>query len=132
MPSPNSLRNALIRVYSTDLRKNLGNVVVAEVLFRRVNFRSGMAPDGRGQTIDVPGAVLIDADTALGKLSTIVRTGTHITVVIKQTDELLWLPVTADLNQTGYWAIEMVPLVDYARAALKPDEDIIREAHQRS
>lgn len=126
MPNPNSLRNALIRVYTSDLRKNLGNVVVAEVLFRRVNFRTG-----RGQAIDVPGAVLIDADAALGQLSTIVRTGTHVTVVIKQTDELLWLPVEAELNPTGYWSIEMVPLVDYARAALRPDEDIIQEAHQR-
>lgn len=125
MPSAPSLRNALIRVYSTDLRHNYGNVVIAEVLFRRVTCLAV------GGGIDVPGGVLLDDDAALGNLSTIVRTGAHVTVIIKQTDELLWLPVQAELNQTGYWSIEMVPLVDYARAALRSDDDIIREAHQR-
>lgn len=127
MPSAPSLRSALIRVYSLDMRRHHGNVVVAEVLFRRVTFQAAYMAN-----VDIPGAVLIDDDGALGPISTAVRAGVQVLVAIRQTDELLWVPVKADLNPTGYWAIEMAPLVDYARAALRPDEDIIREAHQRS
>lgn len=126
---PNSLRNTLIRAYTMDMRRNHGNVVVAEVLFRRVTFYPMTKP---GQQCDVPGAVLIDAADALGHLGTAVGRGIGFLVMIRATDELIWVPTRADLGIGDYWTIELVPWVEYLRASADSDEDIIRRAHLES
>lgn len=125
----NSLRNTLIRAYTMDMRRNHGNVVVAEVLFRRVTFYPMTKP---GQQCDVPGAVLIDAADALGHLGTAVGRGIGFLVMIRATDELIWVPTRADLGIGDYWTIELVPWVEYLRASADSDEDIIRRAHLES
>lgn len=119
------IRNALVRVFSMDLTRNHGNVVVAEILFRRVSFTAG----SNGET-DAAGAVLIDNDGSLGPISTGIRAGINLCIAIRKTDELLWVPIRADLSPTAYWTVELVPLIEYARSALKSDEAIIASAHR--
>lgn len=125
-----SHRNALIRAYTIDMGHNYGNVVVAEVLRRRVAFHVHTKP---GQQFDTSGAVLIDATDALGPLGQVISasgTQANILMVIRATDELLWLPTKAELGITDYWTIEMVPWIEYLRAASLSDEEVIRRAHQ--
>lgn len=124
---PDSLRNTLVRAYSMDMRRNHGNVVVAEVLFRRVDWNL----HNLGARND-PGAVLIDSSDALGPIATAIRQGIGFLVLIRATDQLLWLPTRADMTAGDYWTIELVPWIDYLRAAAKPDADIIRNAHQEA
>ena len=124
---PNSLRNTLIRAYTMDMRRNHGNVVVAEVLFRRVSFYPLTKP---GQSFDVPGAVLIDSGDALTPIGRAVGAGMGFLVMIRATDELLWVPTRADMSVGDYWTVEMVPWVEYLRASSDPDEDVIRKAHE--
>ena len=124
---PNSLRNTLIRAYTMDMRRNHGNVVVAEVLFRRVSFYPLTKP---GQSFDVPGAVLIDSGDALTPIGRAVSAGYGFLVMIRATDELLWVPTRADMSVGDYWTVEMVPWVEYLRASGDPDEDVIRKAHE--
>lgn len=122
---PEHLRNTLIRVFDMGLARNYGNVVVAEVLRRRVDY-------GPYQQYNTPGAVLIDSTEALGPIADMVRRSDRFIVIIRSTDELLWIPTRADLSAGDYWTVEMVPWAEYLRAALKPDEQVIREAHHRN
>ena len=121
------LRNILVRVYTMDMRRNYGNVVVANVTQRRVSFQPLARP---GMSFDVPGAVLIDSKECIGPLANAVANGIGCLVMIRATDELLWVPTKAELDMTEYWRIEMVPWVEYLRASSESDEDIIRKAHQ--
>lgn len=121
------LRDTLIRAYTMDMRRNHGNVVVANITRRRVDFQPLAKP---GQTFDVQGAVLIDGPESLGPIAAAVRQGIGFLVMIRATDELLWVPVLAEQDITGYWRIELVPWIDYLRASASTDEQIIREANQ--
>lgn len=120
------LRNTLIRAYTMDMRRNHGNVVVAEINFRRVTFYPATKPGG---SQNVSGAVLIDDGDALSSLGAAVARGIGFLVFILNTDELLWLPTRADQDVTGYWTIEMVPWIDYLRASADDDDEIRRKAH---
>jgi hypothetical protein len=123
MPVSN-LRNVLVRAYSMDMRRNHGNVVVSEALFRRVDWDlHNLGPRNN------PGAVLIDSTDALGPVATAIRKGTGFLILIRATDELLWLPTRADMSAGDYWTVECIPWVEYLRAAAVPDDDIIRAAH---
>jgi hypothetical protein len=114
-----NLRNTLIRAYSTDLKRLHGCVVVAEINMRRVEWC--------GQSL--PGAVLIDSADALGKIADAITKTVSFLIVIRTTDEVLWLPVRAELSAGDYWAIEMVPWVEVCRASLLSDDEVIRRAH---
>lgn len=121
-----NLRNVLVRAYDMALRQNFGNVVVAEINFRRVEHAaSPMIP-----SISTAGAVLIDDTAALGPIANLVRRCIGHLIFIRCTDEVLWLPIKAEMSAGDYWAIEMVPWVEYARAMSAPDDEIIRRAHQ--
>lgn len=123
-----NLRNTLIRVYTMDLRACHGNVVVAEVLRRRVMVRPLAKP---GTQHDLAGAVLIDQSAALNPIGTNIQAGVGFLVLIRATDELIWVPTRADMMAgADYWTIEMVPWVEYARASMEPDDEILRKAHQ--
>lgn len=124
--SAQPLRNPLIRAYTMDMRRNHGNVVVSEINFRRVTFFPAAKPGG---SVNVPGAVLIDASEALSPLGGAVRQGIGFLVMVYATDELLWVPTRAEQDITEYWTIEMVPWVDYLRANALDDSEIIRKAH---
>ena len=124
---PNSLRNTLIRAHTMDMRRNHGNVVVAEILFRRVSFHPPGMP---GAAHDVPGAVLIDAGAALAPIARAVGLRIGHLVMIRATDELLWIPVRADMSVGDYWTIDMVPWVEYLRASTDTDDNVLRRAHQ--
>jgi hypothetical protein len=130
---PDNPRNALIRVWSGDLLTNYGNVVVAEVLRRRVETlipgRTGAGAHAAYRR-DFPGAVLIDAADAIGNIAVAFQRGHTYRVTIAETDEYLWTPVAANMAAGDYWAIELVPTVEYFRACAVPDSEIIREAHQ--
>jgi hypothetical protein len=125
---PDNLRNTLVRVYTCDMRRNVGNVVVAEINFRRVEMPTAVAGTSAGRT-SVRGAVLIDNTGSLGPIADLVRRTVGFLVFIRATDELLWCPVKADMMAGDYWTVEMVPWIDYLRAASLPDENIIRKAH---
>lgn len=123
---PDNLKNALIRVYDMSMKRNHGNVVVSEVLFRRVEFPgSAMFP-----SISTPGAVLIDSAESLGPIADLVRRNIGFLVFIRSTDALLWVSVRADMMAGDYWTIELVPWIEYLRAASLPDDQVIREAHK--
>lgn len=122
---PDSLRNTLIRAYSMDMRRNHGNVVVAEILFRRVDWTlHNLGPRNDR------GAVLIDSSDALGPIADAIRRGTGFLILIRATDELLWVPTRADMTAGDYWTIELVPWIDYLRAAAPTDDAVIRMAHE--
>lgn len=121
-----SLRDTLIRVYSMDMRHNHGNVSVAEILHRRVTY----TPLGTTGVHDTRGAVLIDGPASLGPIGQAIGSGYGMLVMIRATDELLWVPTRAEMNIAEYWTIEMVPWVEYLRAASITDEEVIRRAHQ--
>lgn len=121
---PDNLKNALIRVYTMDMRRNHGNVVVAEILFRRVDVKI------HGYTANVAGAVLIDAGDALQPIADMVQRAVGFLVFIRSTDALVWVVTRADMGVTGYWTVEMIPWIDHLRAISRPDDDIIREAHR--
>lgn len=120
------MKNTLIRAYTADMRRNHGNVVVAEINFRRVTFYPLTTPGG---SFNVPGAVLIDASDALAPLAGAVNRGIGFLVMVYATDELLWIPTKAEQDITEYWTIEMVPWVDYLRASAEDDDEIVRKAH---
>lgn len=123
---PDNLRNVLVRVYDMSMRRNHGNVVVAEINFRRVEQRSAtpMLPQ-----LSCRGAVLIDSSGALGPIANLVRQCIGFLVYVRSTDELLWLPLRAEMSVGDYWTIEMVPWIEYLRACSLPDDEIIRRAH---
>lgn len=121
------LRTPLIRAYTMDMRRNHGNVVVAEINFRRVTFYPATKP---GSAVNVPGAVLIDDGDAIAPLAGAVARGIGFLVMVYATDELLWVPTRAEQDITEYWTIEMVPWVDYLRANALDDDEIIRKAHR--
>lgn len=123
---PDNLKNALIRVYDMSMRHNHGNVVVSEILFRRVEFPG--APEF--PSISTPGAVLIDSAGSLGPIADLVRRNIGFLVFIRSTDAVLWVSVRADMLAGDYWTIELVPWIEYLRAASSPDDEIIRRAHQ--
>ncbi|ABW88466.1 hypothetical protein SEA_HAIL_71 [Mycobacterium phage Hail] len=126
---PDSLRDTLIRAYTMDMRRNYGNVVVAEVLHRRVDYHALTKP---GQSFNTRGAVMIDAAAALAPLANAVRRGIGMLVMIYATDELLWIPTRADLSVGDYWTVEMVPWVEYLRASAVSDDEVIRKAHDEA
>lgn len=120
-----NLRNTLIRVWSKDLRVNYGNVVVAEVLRRTVE-----GPGLYGTTVPyVNGAVLIDAEAAIGPVARGV-TKAAVIVTIRDTTEFMWSPVGAHLMAGDYWTVEMVPYVELSRVSQISDAEVIRRAHQ--
>jgi hypothetical protein len=123
------MRNTLIRAYTMDMRRNHGNVVVAEINFRRVSYNVLTKP---GQQFNTSGAVLIDAGEALAPIGGAIQRNVGLLVMVYQTDEVLWIPTRADLGVSEYWTIEMVPWVDYLRDAAVDDDELIRLAHQRA
>lgn len=129
---PDNPRHTLIRVWSGDLSTNYGNVVVAEVLRRRVEFMVPTLINGTPSHYrrDFPGAVLIDSADAIGNIALAFQRGHTYRITIADTDEYLWTPVSANLGVADYWTVELVPTVDLARACAVPDSEIIREAHQ--
>lgn len=114
-----NLRNTLIRAYTMDLRRLHGCVVVAEINMRRVEHR--------GQSM--PGAVLIDSADALGTIADAVRKTLGFLIVIRSTDELLWIPIRSELSAGDYYTIELVPWVEHCRLNLISDDEVIRRAH---
>lgn len=120
------LKNTLIRAYTMDMRRNHGNVVAAEINFRRVTFYPATKP---GASSNVRGAVLIDDGDAIAPLAGAVRRGIGFLVMVFNTEELLWIPTRAEQDITEYWTIEMVPWIDYLRASADDDEEIRRKAH---
>jgi hypothetical protein len=122
------LKNTLIRVWSKDLGRNYGNVVVAEVNLRRVNTlvpAVGAAHYRR----DFPGAVLIDDQAALEPVATAIRRNHSFVITIAATDVFMWTAVRADQDITGYYTVECVPYVELARACAVPDDLILKAAH---
>ena len=118
-----NLRNTLIRAWSMDMKVNHGNVVVAEVLRRNVD-----APvDGRFFPFH-NGAVLIDADAAIGPIARMCGRNGYL-ITIRDTAEFLWCPIAAHLAAGDYWTVEMVPWVEFQRQLSLPDAEIIRRAH---
>ena len=126
---PDKETNVLIRAYTMDLRRNHGNVVVAEMLRRRVDFHPN---PHRAETRNTPGAVLIDSSDALGAIGGAINREIGFLLLIRSTDELLWLPTRADMMAGDYWTIEVVPWLEHVRAASLPDAEIIRRAHLES
>lgn len=126
---PDMVRDALIRVWSQDMRQNYGNVVVAEVLRRPVDATVLLAGDARHNQSFPNGAVLIDNNESLGTLATMIRARHHILVTIRSTPEFVWFPTAGYRSITDYWTIELAPWVDYLRAGSKSDDTIIREAN---
>lgn len=132
MPSDNSPRHSLIRVWSGDFTTNYGNVVVAEVLRRRVDVMVPTLINGTPSHYrrDFPGAVLIDSDDAIGPVANAIGRGHTYRITIADTDEYAWTPVSTNVAAGNYWTIELVPMVELMRACAVPDSEIIREAHQ--
>ena len=131
MTAPNP-RNALIRVWSGDFSTNYGNVVVAEVLRRRVEVMVPTIVGGIPSHYrrDFPGAVLIDSDDAIGPIAQAVARSHTYRITIADTDEYAWTPVAAHRAAGDYWTIELVPMVEFMRACAIPDSEIRKQAHQ--
>lgn len=131
-----SPRNTLVRAWSADMAVNYGNVVVAEVLRRRVTTKVPMAAalDGRATHVqvdrDFPGAVLIDTDAAIGPIAAAFARGHTYRITIADTNEYAWVPVAAYRAVGDYWTIECVPYLEHHRAMQPTDSDIIRKAHE--
>jgi len=126
------MKNVLIRAWSKDFSRNYGNVVVAELLERRVMTHVPILPGqiGRGSVgRDFPGAVLIDSGEALGPIAEAIRRGHDFLITIAATDVYIWKPVAANMSIADYWTVECVPWVEMARACAIPDSEILKAAH---
>lgn len=124
-----NLKNALIRVWSKDLGRNYGNVVIAEVLRRRVDAPVPVRGTRVVYRRDFPGAVLIDAGEALQPIADAFRRNHDFLITIAQTDELIWTPTNVSKSIADYWTIELIPYVDHLRTCLQSDTEILKAAH---
>lgn len=125
MPN-NNIRHSLVRAWSTDMRHNFGNVAVAEILRRNVDAPVHHTVGG-WQSYPL-GAVLIDADAALGPIARAIGKIAML-ITIRDTTEFLWWPVAAHLAAGDYWTVELVPYAEFLRNTSVPDAEILRKAH---
>lgn len=116
-----------VRAWEANLL-NEGARFKATTVRRDVTFQARIGNSLEVDTVTVPGLVVIApsaAPTGQNAVDVTVRgIPQHVRFTILKTDEMIWAPVSANLDVLGNWHIETVPLSEWARVILRHDPDL--------